>query len=187
MSARARHLLKKFGITEEQYDDLLRKQNGCCAVCGVPADVFKRRLAVDHDHHSGFIRGLLCFTCNKRIVGRHRKEIGADLLLAAYRYLIAEYPGWVVPPKLKKRKRRGKKRSTRLVSGRSRQHGFPSVSNRTVLFPLSYLTILDTYSLEELLELNDKTTEDCLEFLVEEGYIELPEIRPLDFDEPSQE
>ena len=48
--------------------------------------------------------------------------------------------------------------------------------------PISYATILETYSLEELLELNDLTSEECLEYLVEEGYIELPEIKPLDFE-----
>lgn len=101
--SRANHLLKKYGISEEQYNDLLRKQNGCCGVCGRPADVFKRRLSVDHDHDSRFIRGLLCFTCNKYVVGRHRKENGANLLLAAYEYLTAEYPGWIVPLKRKKR------------------------------------------------------------------------------------
>lgn len=46
-----------------------------------------------------------------------------------------------------------------------------------------YSTILDVYSIEEILELNDKTTEDCLEYLVDEKYVELPRIKPLDFDE----
>jgi len=46
-----------------------------------------------------------------------------------------------------------------------------------------YATYLETYTLEEILELNDKTEEDCLEFLVEEKFIELPKIKPLDFDE----
>lgn len=47
---------------------------------------------------------------------------------------------------------------------------------------MSYSTVLETYSLEEILELNDLTAEDCLEFLVEEGYIALPEIKPLEFE-----
>ena len=47
---------------------------------------------------------------------------------------------------------------------------------------LSYATVLDVYDLEQILELNDKTTEECLEFLVEEGYINLPRIKPLDFE-----
>lgn len=45
-----------------------------------------------------------------------------------------------------------------------------------------YTTILDAYTLEDLLELNDKTTEDCLEFLVEEAFITLPDIQPLEFE-----
>jgi len=43
-------------------------------------------------------------------------------------------------------------------------------------------TLLDVYTLEEILELNDKTPEDCLEFLVEEKFVKLPNIKPLDFD-----
>jgi len=54
-----------------------------------------------------------------------------------------------------------------------------SGAKRTVL---SYATILETYSLEEILELNDLTAEECLEFLVDEGYVDLPEIKPLDFE-----
>lgn len=45
------------------------------------------------------------------------------------------------------------------------------------------IDILDVYTLEEILELNDLTTEDCLEFLLEEGYLKLPPIKPLGFDE----
>jgi len=100
------HLRRKYGITEDQYNDLLRSQNGRCAVCNKAASSFKNRLAVDHDHHSGLVRGLLCNFCNRRIVGRHRKELGAELLLAAYNYLMSDYPGWVVPPKVKRKKRK---------------------------------------------------------------------------------
>ena len=51
-----------------------------------------------------------------------------------------------------------------------------------LLLQVNYSTILDTYSLEDLLELNDKTPEDCLEFLVEEGFIDLPSVKPLEFE-----
>lgn len=43
-------------------------------------------------------------------------------------------------------------------------------------------TILDVYSLEDILELNDLTSEDCLIFLVENEFITLPTVRPIDFD-----
>lgn len=47
---------------------------------------------------------------------------------------------------------------------------------------MTYAAVLDVYSLEEILELNDLTTEDCLEYLVEEGYVKLPSVKPLDFE-----
>ena len=48
---------------------------------------------------------------------------------------------------------------------------------------ITYATYLETYTLEDILELNDKTLEDCLEFLVEEKFVKLPIIKPLDFDD----
>lgn len=45
-----------------------------------------------------------------------------------------------------------------------------------------YAAVLDCYSITELLELNDKTEEELLIFLVEEGYIDLPDVQPLDLD-----
>lgn len=108
LTKRGKHLLLKYGINEQQYTDLYDKQEGCCAVCKRAASSFRYRLAVDHDHKTGDIRGLLCIHCNRYVVGRHRRENGAELLKAAYDYLLSEYPGWVVPPK-KKRKKRKKK------------------------------------------------------------------------------
>lgn len=46
-----------------------------------------------------------------------------------------------------------------------------------------YAAILDVYSLEDILELNDLTLEEALIYLHEEGYLKLPSIKPLDFDE----
>lgn len=45
---------------------------------------------------------------------------------------------------------------------------------------MNYATILQAYTISDLLELNDKTEEDCLEFLVEEGFILLPEVLPIE-------
>lgn len=64
-----RHRLKSlYGITVDQFNQLFEKQNGCCAICGRHQSEFKRSLAVDHDHKTGEVRGLLCFTCN-RVLG----------------------------------------------------------------------------------------------------------------------
>lgn len=53
---------RKFGITVEQYDEMLAAQNGACGICSKPPE--KKRLAIDHDHETGAIRGLLCVPCN---------------------------------------------------------------------------------------------------------------------------
>lgn len=59
-------LKSKFGITLEQYDEMFENQNGVCAICGL-VDATGRRLAVDHNHETGKIRGLLCVGCNARL------------------------------------------------------------------------------------------------------------------------
>ena len=53
-----------YGITTVEYELLLSKQSGCCAICGKSDTEYKRRLHVDHDHLTGNIRGLLCVRCN---------------------------------------------------------------------------------------------------------------------------
>jgi len=63
-------LAKRYGLTLEQYDEMNRIQGGRCAICNkVPAGTshISRRLAVDHDHATGTVRGLLCGTCNTTI------------------------------------------------------------------------------------------------------------------------
>lgn len=57
-----------------------------------------------------------------------------------------------------------------------------AVSINRSLLTLNYAALLETYSLNEILELNDLTEEDILEFLHVEGYVDLPEIKPLEFD-----
>lgn len=57
-------LTLKFGITVEQYEKMFKDQNGACAICD-KQNLNGRRLAVDHDHSTGKIRGLLCDTCNR--------------------------------------------------------------------------------------------------------------------------
>jgi len=113
---RNNYLLKKYGITEDDYQALLQKQKGLCGCCGRPASVFKRRLALDHDHSTGEIRGLLCIFCNRYIVGRHRRPDGATLLQGAVDYLSSKYTGWFVP-----KKKRRKKHGSRLEKNNARE------------------------------------------------------------------
>ena len=58
----------RYGMTSEQYEAMLKRQNGQCAVCpATQADSKKTRLHVDHDHQTGKVRGLLCTHCNQAI------------------------------------------------------------------------------------------------------------------------
>jgi hypothetical protein len=64
-------LKRKFGITLDEYDDIFNEQGGVCLICHQPE--FNRRLAVDHEHQTGKIRGLLCTRCN-HIIGYLEKK-----------------------------------------------------------------------------------------------------------------
>lgn len=102
--ARAYSLKRLYGITPEQYDEMFREQGGSCACCKRPQADFKTRLAVDHDHVTLEVRGLLCTFCNSRVIGRHRDP---ELFKAAYEYLSKKHTGWFAPKrKPKKRKKR---------------------------------------------------------------------------------
>jgi hypothetical protein len=57
-------ILSKFGVTWNQYQEMFKKQNGCCAICGIHQSKLTKRLHVDHDHKTDRIRGLLCRHCN---------------------------------------------------------------------------------------------------------------------------
>lgn len=79
---RAYQIEKAYGITRDEYELLLRSQNGVCAVCDEPCPS-GRELAVDHDHDTGVVRGLLCMNCN-RAAGYLRDSVKRALSLAAY-------------------------------------------------------------------------------------------------------
>lgn len=71
---RESHLKRKYGLNIEQYEQILQQQNGCCAICNREASQFRRAMAVDHIHkgpRAGFIRGILCDNCNRRLIGQH--------------------------------------------------------------------------------------------------------------------
>jgi len=65
----ARLLKSRYGLTFEQYNKILKRQNYECAICGKTEKENKRRLAVDHSHKTNFIRGLLCVYCNNKLMG----------------------------------------------------------------------------------------------------------------------
>lgn len=57
---------KQYGVDQQTYESMLEAQDGRCAICArIPR---ARRLAVDHDHATGQVRALLCFTCNHYVL-----------------------------------------------------------------------------------------------------------------------
>ena len=73
-------LLRKYGLSETTYSALLEKQRKRCAIChetfGLPN--------VDHDHKTGFVRGLLCSRCN---IGLGALNDSLIIMRSAIRYL----------------------------------------------------------------------------------------------------
>lgn len=55
--------LRKYGITQKEYERMEQEQGGLCFICQKPCSS-GRRLAVDHDHETGHVRTLLCMKCN---------------------------------------------------------------------------------------------------------------------------
>ena len=79
-----RHLRSKYGISASDYASRLTSQGGVCAICKVDPEKIDQTLAVDHDHATGEVRGLLCAECNRMLgCAKDRPEVlvnGADYL-----------------------------------------------------------------------------------------------------------
>jgi hypothetical protein len=78
------HLRKTYGLSLEDYEALLKRQNHRCAICRAPFDASPRRLHIDHDHATRRVRGALCFRCN---IGLGNFRDDPTLLTAASAYL----------------------------------------------------------------------------------------------------
>ena len=78
-------VLSGYGLRQLDYDRLLARQGGACAICfndGEP-------LVIDHDHIEGSVRGLLCNSCNS-MLGFARDD--TRILRSAIQYLISHLP-----------------------------------------------------------------------------------------------
>jgi hypothetical protein len=102
---KARALRQGFNLSFEQYKVMHDSQHGNCAICGLPEKQYRqgklRALAVDHNHTTGKIRGLLCSDCNTGI-GKLKEDL--NVLQRAIDYLkkhssdsSAEHPGSLAP------------------------------------------------------------------------------------------
>lgn len=81
-ASHGRWIEKTYGITSEEYQALYEAQGGVCWICQ-RAKGLSKKLAVDHDHATGYVRGLLCTTCNK-FLGHIRDDDAAGLRIMNY-------------------------------------------------------------------------------------------------------
>jgi hypothetical protein len=84
---RSAHLKQRYGITINEYNDLLVKQNVRCAICDSTntKDGKAKKFYIDHDHKTGKIRGLLCRHCNL-LLGFSNDDV--NILLKSINYLL---------------------------------------------------------------------------------------------------
>lgn len=76
-------LRTQYGLSVDEHAAMLQRQGGKCAICNGPP-TSRRPLAIDHDHATGKVRGLLCDRCNHGL-GHFRDS--ADVMVAAIAYL----------------------------------------------------------------------------------------------------
>lgn len=86
---------KTYGLTGADYDALLAAQGGRCAICRQKPG--KKRLAVDHDHKTGAVRGLICARDNHELLGGAWDSLAK--IEAAWHYLNTPPASglWVAP------------------------------------------------------------------------------------------
>ena len=83
---RWQHIKKHYGLSEEAYQELLKKQKYCCRICREPFTDTKKT-CVDHCHTGGHVRAILCGHCNRAIgLLKHNHQIA----LSAAEYLSRE-------------------------------------------------------------------------------------------------
>lgn len=75
---------QNFGLSIAQYEDMMTEQQNRCAICRIHQSEEKRRFAVDHNHDTGQIRGLLCINCNR---GLGAFKDSDEMLVEATEYL----------------------------------------------------------------------------------------------------
>lgn len=81
-AAWARGIMARYGLTAEQYWAIYEAQGSCCYICE-RATGKVRKLAVDHDHKTGYVRGLLCKPCNS-VLAHLRDDVMAAYRLSMY-------------------------------------------------------------------------------------------------------
>ena len=87
-------LKEKYGISIAQYNKMFKLVNGKCPICGTKLYNYhekngRRASPVDHDHKTGRVRSVICYSCNRFRVGRNTAETAAKLV----EYLSSSFDG----------------------------------------------------------------------------------------------
>lgn len=83
LAAWDRSIRARYGIGGAEYLAILEVQGGRCFICQRATGATKR-LAVDHDHATGEVRGILCGPCNRGVVGHLRDDVDAARRVVEY-------------------------------------------------------------------------------------------------------
>lgn len=78
------HYQRRYGISHDQVIEMLEQRNYKCDICGNESDHRYAKLCVDHNHETGKVRGMLCFSCNV-MIGQGRDN--TEVLSNAIKYL----------------------------------------------------------------------------------------------------
>jgi hypothetical protein len=78
------HYQRKYGISHDEVKIMLKERNYKCDICNKESDHRYDKLCVDHDHKTGDVRGMLCFSCNV-MIGQGKDNI--ELFKNAIQYI----------------------------------------------------------------------------------------------------
>ena len=99
----SQRIWETYGITEGEYWEIYEHQDNRCFICQRATGV-RKRLSVDHCHATGTVRGLLCTSCNRNVLGHLRDD--PEALERAADYLrnppAVEVLGVIITPDMRK-------------------------------------------------------------------------------------
>ncbi len=86
-------MVKRYGVTPEEFDRMFRDQGCVCACCGTDKPGHKHGWIIDHDHVTGEIRGVVCHGCN---VGFRAFKDDPEWMMKAIQFLYSRRsePSW---------------------------------------------------------------------------------------------
>lgn len=117
---RAYRIKTRYGLTLEEYQQLWDAQDGKCAMCG-KEESGKTRFHIDHSHEDGLVRALLCYKCNKTLVGSLTLESARAIVAYLENPPAVAVLGYrVVPENQINPTRKKRRRKNRLPRGKKR-------------------------------------------------------------------